>query len=199
MDSGKGQKKAKIQSWDRNIMCLPSSLNEGGEIVVPRAATRADLASKGLNGKIHLESWMTEQEVMTEIRSVFRGPMGDDPDFFFSILQSAGAGSRRLTIPSVSTSFQWNAKQVVQAAGQGFIYILAHDALATSDPEALATSDPEASEQPRPTLKKVQVLFPTYFWGGLSICAAVMLVVPQQQRSRCLMMCLFQSCAQVTN
>ena len=135
MESGKGRKKAKIQSWDRNIMCLPSSLSEGGEIVIPRAGTRTDLASKGMSGKVHLESWMTEQEVMAEIRSVFRDPMGDDPDFSFSILQSAGAGSRCLVIPSVSTSFQWNAKQVPEPAGQGYIYILAHDTLAISDPE----------------------------------------------------------------
>ena len=166
VDSGKGRKKTKIQSWDRNIMCLPSSLNEEGEMVVPRAATRADLASRGLSGKIHLESWMTEQEVMAEIRSVFCDPMRNDPDFSFSILQSAGAGSRRLTIPSVSTFFQWNAKQVVQGAGQGYIYILAHDALATSDPEASkqarSTCDSEASEQRQPTLKKVHVAWVVY-------------------------------------
>ena len=152
MESGKGRKKAKLQSWDRNIMCLPSSVYEEGDIVIPRAATRADLASKGLTGKIHLESWMNEQEVMAEIRSVFRGPMRDNPVFSFSILQSAGAGSRHLTIPSVSTSFQWTAKQVVQAAGQGFIYILAHDTLATSD-----LHEVESPKQPQPLPKKVQV------------------------------------------
>ena len=168
MESGKGRKKAKIQSWNRNIMCLPSSLSEGGEsqvpalgqcllLVIPRAGTHTDLASKGLSGKIHLESWMTEQEVMAEIRSVFRDPMGDDPDFSFSILQSAGAGSRCLVVPSVSTSFQWNAKQVVQAAGQGYIYILAHDTLGISDPErSEQPRGPEASEHPQPTLKKVR-------------------------------------------
>ena len=104
-DSGKGKKKAKVSTWDRNIMCLPKSLGNEGEIIIPRAASRAELASKGLTGKIHLESWMNEQEVMSEIRSVFQGPMNSDPAFPFSVLQCAGAGSRSLTIPSVSSSF----------------------------------------------------------------------------------------------
>ena len=114
-------------------MCLPKSFGDEGEIAVPRAATRAELASVGLTGKIHLESWMNEQEVMAEIRSVFQGPMHSDPAFPFGILQCAGSGSRSLTIPSVSFSFQWTAKQVIQAAGQGYIYIIAHRDLQNPD------------------------------------------------------------------
>ena len=118
-------------------MCLPKSFGDGGEIAIPRAATRAELASLGLTGKIHLESWMNEQEVMAEIRSVFQGPMHGDPAFPFGILQCPGAGSRSLTVPSVSSSFQWTAKQVVQAAGQGYIYIIAHKDLRSPDSHRL--------------------------------------------------------------
>ena len=40
-------------------------------------------------GKINLSSHMNE-DVKQEIRSVFRGPMGNDPNFPFTFLQGAG-------------------------------------------------------------------------------------------------------------
>ena len=52
-------------------MCLPKSYPEacGGNIIVPRKK-RALFASRGLIGKIHLESDWSEDEVFAEVHSV---------------------------------------------------------------------------------------------------------------------------------
>ena len=50
------------------------------------------------------------------------------------ILQSTGGGSKLLSIPSVSSTFRWNAQQVARLATQkGAIYILAEAELKVSD------------------------------------------------------------------
>lgn len=80
----------------------------------------------GLIGKIHLSSDMNENDVKQEVRSVFRVPMGNDPNFPFVFLQAAGEGSKTLVIPSVSSNYHWSAQQVARLAGQkSSIYILA--------------------------------------------------------------------------
>ena len=77
---------------------------------------------------------MSELDVMKEIRSIFSGPMGNNPEFRFLYLQPTGGGARSLTIPSLSSSFKWIPQQVAKIAGQtGVIYILAQDELALSD------------------------------------------------------------------
>ena len=53
----------------------------------------------GLIGKVHLSSDMDESDIKREIRSVFRRPMGGDPEFPFVFLQPAGEGSRTLVVP----------------------------------------------------------------------------------------------------
>ena len=74
---------------------------------------------------------MTEDEVWAEVRSVFCKPMRGRSDFVFHYLQPTGAGSRSLSIPSVSASFSWSAQQVVKlAVSKQTIYILAEDDLA---------------------------------------------------------------------
>ena len=73
---------------------------------------------------------MDERETRTEIRSVFGKAMKEDSHFSFSILHPIGGGSKCLTIPRMSTSFAWSAKEVCKAAGRGAIYILAEDDLA---------------------------------------------------------------------
>ena len=76
---------------------------------------------------------MTEEQVENEIRSVFKEPMANDPKFPFCFLQSTGGGSKLLSIPSVSSSFRWNAQQVARLATQrGAIYILAEAELKLS-------------------------------------------------------------------
>ena len=75
-------------------------------------------------------STMTVKEVEDEVRSVFHKAMSGRSDFPFTFLQPAGAGSRTLTIPSVS-SFSWTAQQVAKLGpNKQSIYILARDKLA---------------------------------------------------------------------
>ena len=130
------KKPKNVQSWDRDIICLPQECYNSHHVNYPRGKYRARLGSNGLVGKIHLTSDMTVQDVEREVRSVFHGPMRDREDFPFVFLQPTGAGSRSLTIPSVSTSFSWTAQQVARLSGtKGSIYILAKDDLSYPDSE----------------------------------------------------------------
>ena len=80
-------------------------------------------------GKIHLESAMSEKQVMSEIRSVFCKPMGGSSTFRFVVLQPTGGTSRKLTVPSLSASFKWTASSVAGKNAKSPIYILAEDEL----------------------------------------------------------------------
>ena len=72
-------KSKKNTTYDRDVVCLPKSYpSQDGRYVIPRRETRADLASKGLIGKLRLVSDMTEEDILSEIRSVFEVPMGSD-------------------------------------------------------------------------------------------------------------------------
>lgn len=126
---GKAKKVNAIQSWDRDIICLPvSSKKSGSNISYPRGKFRTDLGSLGLIGKVHLTSMMSEEDVRNEVRSVFQGPMGGQPNFPFAFLQPTGYGSKSLTIPAVSASFEWSAQQVAKLGGnKGTIYIVAEE------------------------------------------------------------------------
>ena len=69
---------------------------------------------------------MSVEEVENEIQSVFEHAMGGDPSFYVKYLQATGGGSRSLSIPSISASFQWTAHQVAKLGNQrNTIYILA--------------------------------------------------------------------------
>ena len=94
------------------------------------------MASSGLIGKLHLTSEMTDKDVEDEIRTIFRGPMQNNPSFPFLYLQSTGGAVKTLTIPSQSASFKWTPQQVSRLPGQsGTIYILAQDDLYQVDDE----------------------------------------------------------------
>ena len=41
------------------------------------------MANCGLMGKLHMSSDMDEDDLAKEIRSIFKGPMKDDPNFRF--------------------------------------------------------------------------------------------------------------------
>ncbi len=73
---------------------------------------------------------MTDDEIMTEIRSVFSDAMGGHSDraFRFNIMQSSGGGSKTISAPSMSSSFRWTA-QGVAGSSKTPIYILAIDNL----------------------------------------------------------------------
>ena len=90
----------------------------------------------GLMGKIHITEDMSVEQVAGEVRSVFKVPMDHRGDFPFHYLQPTGSGSRTLSLPSVSSSFSWTAKQVARlGSSSGTIYILAEDDLTLDDEE----------------------------------------------------------------
>ena len=123
-------RKEKVYTYDRDIICLPKYYYQNGTIKIPRKSSEREiLATNGLIGKIRLSSEMNEGEIENEIRSVFNGPMQDDPLFDFKILQMAGGNSKSLIIPSVSSSFKWTASAVAGRNAKTPIYILALDTL----------------------------------------------------------------------
>lgn len=126
-----------MKTWDRDIVCIPQSRQNkgnGGNIIYPRGKYRAQLASSGLIGKLHLTSEMSDKEVTAEICTVFKDQMKNNLEFPFVYLQSAGGGSKSLMIPSQSSSFKWTPQQVARLSGQsGTIYILAQSELTFLD------------------------------------------------------------------
>lgn len=127
--AGKALKCPKPQIWDRDIICLPQQ-NNSKDICYLRGKHRVWLGSQGLIGKIRLVSTMTLEAVESEVRSVFCKAMGGRDDFPFVFLQPTGAGSHCLSMPVVSTSFQWTAQQVARLGGNKLsIYVMAMDEL----------------------------------------------------------------------
>ena len=120
-------------TYDRDIVCLPKSFASLERVVkIPRGrSVREYLARNGLLGKIRITSSMKEEEIMKEIRSVFRYPMGDDSQFNFVTLQRSGGASKTLTVPALSSSYTWTASSVAGNA-KSPIYILAEDVLMVS-------------------------------------------------------------------
>ena len=121
----------RLFTYDRDIICLPKSfVEDGGLIKIPRKQHVRDfLASNSLCGKIRLNSAMSEDEIMGEIRSVFKVPMDDDTLFRFKILQTSGGSSKSLSIPVQSASFRWTASSVIGKNTKVPVYILAQDKL----------------------------------------------------------------------
>lgn len=124
---GKKTKPQRIYTYDRDIICLPRSyLSKDGLVKIPRKKSVRDyLASNKLIGKIRLQSEMSEEDIMKEIRSVFRRPMGDTSNFSFKILQMSGGVSKSLSEPVLSSSFKWTASAVAGRNSKVPIYILA--------------------------------------------------------------------------
>lgn len=111
-----------ITGWDRDIVCIPKR-KEDKNIPYPRGRFRAKLAKNGLIGKVHLSSDMSVDDVAQEICSVFQKALGEDTKFQY--LQATGGTNRSLSVPSVSSSFQWTAQQVAKLGNQrNTIYIM---------------------------------------------------------------------------
>lgn len=132
VNNSKKPKKGKVvKTWDRDVWCLPADTKSvGGNISFPRGNYRGFLAGCGLIGKLRLTSEMNEEEVASEIRSIFKEPMKGDSEFRFQYLQATGGGAKFLTVPAQSSTFKWTPQQVARLSGQtGKIYILAQDKL----------------------------------------------------------------------
>lgn len=68
---------------------------------------------------------MSVQDVESEIRSVFKEAMSKNENFPFTYLQSTGCGSRSLTVPSLSSSFNWTVHQVAKlGSNKGTMYVM---------------------------------------------------------------------------
>ena len=86
-------------------MCFPHNYLVGNSITIPRSKEiRNFLARNGLMGKIRLSSYKTEEEIMSEIRPVFSGPIKNQSNFAFKILQPSGGSSKSLSVPALSPS-----------------------------------------------------------------------------------------------
>ena len=84
VNTSKLKKSKVIKTWDRDILCIPKGTTQSGVgsgIMYPRRKYRAYLASAELIGKLHLTSEMSDKDVEQEIRSIFRGPMQNNPVF----------------------------------------------------------------------------------------------------------------------
>ena len=135
---------AKFFTYDRDIICLPAAYNNFGTIKIPRGVeVREFLGKNGLIGKVCLASSMNEDELFDEIQSVFRVPMGHDPQFRFKVLQPTGGTSKSLTIPSLSASYHWTASALAGKNSKVPIYILAIDDLQVYDILFLHVLTPE--------------------------------------------------------
>ena len=139
----KSKKPKTVTTWDRDIICLPKESKKGENCIpYPRGKYRARLGREGLVGKVHLTSEMSVDEVRAEIRSFFERAMGSNQSFPFTYLQATGGGSRSLSIPSVSASFQWTANQVAKLGNQrNTIYIIADEDLSLPNDEVQRVVD----------------------------------------------------------
>lgn len=119
--------KERLLTYNRDIVCLPKSYGQSTTINIPKS--RAELGNNGLIGKITLNSSMSEEEIFSEIRSVFRVLMNHNNNFSFQVLQPMGGSNKSLTIPAVSYSFKWTASTIVPKSNKVPIYILAKEPL----------------------------------------------------------------------
>ena len=130
----KQKMKGKCVMFERDIICLPKSfLQHGNLIEAPRKrSARQMLAVNKQVGKIQLDSAMSQSEIFNEVRSVFHIPMQGNNDFKFKVLQSSGGESRNLVIPQLSPSYRWTASAFSGKNSKTPIYILALDDLKVS-------------------------------------------------------------------
>ena len=121
----------RIFTYDRDIVCLPKDFSNiiNNIIKIPRNSQRESLSKDGLTGRIRLTSDMTEDELFSEIRSVFQVPMGGNDRFAFDVLQSTGGQNKTLVVPALSSSYKWTASALAPKNVKTPIYIIAREPL----------------------------------------------------------------------
>ena len=127
------KKKSSLLTYDRDIICLTKKFaQKNGTAMIPRCKASLEyLCRNGLKGKIRLSSAMSEEEIMEEIRSVFRRSFNNQ-DFSFDILQHGGGKFKSLVVPALSSSYVWTASAVA-GTSKTPIYILAHSDIGVSN------------------------------------------------------------------
>lgn len=119
----------KITTYNRDVICLPMTYRSSSKSSIKIPRDRCELSRSGLIGKITLLSSMNQEEIFAEMRSVFRVPMGESEKFSFDILQPAGGKCKELTVPALSSSYQWTASSIVPKNAKLPLYILAKEPL----------------------------------------------------------------------
>lgn len=133
--SRRKERPPRVLTYLRDIFCLPPECQgQNGTVVIPRGSRRSALAdeSSGLLGKIVFQSDWSEERMVEEITRVFAMPFGLGTEDIsagkrleFKYLQKTGAGARSLCVPSVTSDFRWDGRQVsTLAKSRGVIYIL---------------------------------------------------------------------------
>ena len=72
---------------------------------------------------------MTEDELLSEIHSVFQVPMGGNDRFAFDVLQSTGGQNKALVVLSLSSSLKWTASALAPKNVKTPIYIIVREPL----------------------------------------------------------------------
>lgn len=157
----------RIFTYDREIICIPQSfLNANNLVKIPRKSIyREFLVINNLIGNIRLRSDMSEDNIMSEIRSVFRVPMNKDTLFDFKILQPSGGSSKSLSIRQVSSSYKWTASTIAGKYSKVPIYILARDELKLVKKTIEDEEYSGISEDDTPA-KKRMLIQACMYWGG---------------------------------
>lgn len=132
---GKGKGKAaaptsnstKLFTYERDIICLPSTFENNGNVRIPKGVAREYLGRNGLIGKVVINSSMNQNEIYDEIRSIFRAAMSYKKNF--KLLQPIGGSGKSLIIPAISSSYRWTASVVAGKNAKMPVYILAVDQL----------------------------------------------------------------------
>lgn len=96
--------KGRLFTYERDLYACQSHLQRRRPNPNLKEGTKT-LAANKLIGKIQLRSDMDEEEMFSEICSVFNWPMDEDDTFPFTILQSSGGDSRILMVPELSHSY----------------------------------------------------------------------------------------------
>ncbi|XP_014671119.1 PREDICTED: uncharacterized protein LOC106811893 isoform X2 [Priapulus caudatus] len=96
-------------------------------ISIPRGDTRERLAHRGLVSRMTIHWSWTSHKIKQEITALFRKQFGlaEGELLPYTYLRTL-PGTKRLCQPDVPPTLEWNAREVLTAAGQGALYIMSH-------------------------------------------------------------------------
>ncbi|XP_014771050.1 uncharacterized protein LOC106869718 [Octopus bimaculoides] len=123
--------RTRMRICTKEIVCLlPTCITS---IPIPRRYTRRILAEKGLVQKIRIATYWTEEQIKTEISSLFRKPYGlQQGEILPFDYLCTKPNCKRLVRASASDSVQWGGQEVARLAGQGCLYIVSRIPLYTN-------------------------------------------------------------------